>query len=171
MEGAMPLPVSFPQLTRARAQLCDVTADRAPLDRLAQEAGLSTFQFIRRFHAMFGETPHQMRVRARLEAAKRLLVLDGESVTEACMAVGFASVGSFSHMFTQRYGEPPSAYRRRLLAIPGWSPVFLVPHCVSLMNAAFAAGPGLQFSRSAAPDGRAESKVRPATPVGRTQQE
>jgi AraC-like DNA-binding protein len=167
----MQFPTSLPQLTRARAQLCDVTADHAPLDTLAREAGLSTFQFIRRFHAMFGETPHQMRVRIRLEAAKRLLVLNGESVTGACMAVGFSSVGSFSHLFARRYGEPPSAYRRRLFAMPGWSPELLVPHCVSLMNAAFAARAGLQFSRSAARDARAESKVRPATPAGRIRQE
>lgn len=147
---------SLPLLARARAQLCDVSVHPAPLDTLAREAGLSTFQFIRRFHALFGETPHQMRVRMRLEAAKRLLVLDGESVTQACMAVGFSSVGSFSHLFAQRYGEPPSAYRRRLLAVPGWSPALLVPHCMSLMNAAFAAQAGPQFSRSAQAAGRAE---------------
>jgi AraC-like DNA-binding protein len=167
----MLLPTSLPQLTCAHAQLCDVTADRAPLDKLAQEAGLSTFQFIRRFRAMFGETPHQMRIRVRLEAAKRLLVLDGESVTAVCMAVGFASVGSFSHLFAQRYGEPPSAYRRRMLATPGWSPELLIPHCVSLMNAGFAARVGLQFPRSAATDRRAESNVAPAAPAGRIQQE
>lgn len=168
---SMPSTPSLPLLARARERLCDHAAHPVPLDTLAREAGMSTFQFIRRFHAMFGETPHQMRLRLRLEAAKRLLVLDGESVTETCLAVGFASLGSFSHLFSQRYGEPPSAYRRRLLAIPGWSPALLVPHCVSLMNAAFATGTALQFPRSAAPGAPAESKALPATSAGRIRQE
>jgi AraC-like DNA-binding protein len=156
----MPSASSLLLLARARARLCDLTAEPASLDTLAREAGCSTFQFIRRFHAMFGETPHQMRIRLRLEAAKRLLVLNGESVTGACMSVEFASVGSFSHLFAQRYGEPPSGYRRRLLAIPDWSPALLVPHCMSLMNAAFAVvGTGLQFSRSAAAATQGESKA------------
>ena len=159
------------RLARARAQLCELTVDTLPLDAVAREAGLSTFHFIRRFHAVFGETPHQMRIRVRLEAAKRLLVLHGESVTGACMAVGFSSVGSFSHLFAQRYGEPPSAYRRRLIAMPRL-PQRLMPHCVSLMNAAFAAMAGPpQFSRSVPPGGVAESSVPIAVPAALTQQE
>jgi AraC-like DNA-binding protein len=158
-------------LARARSQLCDVTTQHASIEMLASEAEMSTFQFIRRFHAMFGETPHQMRIRVRLEAAKRLLVLDRESVTGACMAVGFSSVGSFSHLFAQRYGEAPSAYRRRLLAIPGWSPTLLMPHCVSLMNAALAAAAGLQFSRSMVAPSDAQSGGVPAAPARRIRQE
>ena len=83
------------------------------------------------------------------------------------MAVGFSSLGSFSHLFAQRFGEPPSAYRRRLLAAPDLS-LLLVPHCVSLMNAAFA---GQQFSRSAQATGAAESIALAPTPAVRTQQE
>ena len=144
----MPAGAPLLQLARAKALLCDALGEALPLEAVAREAGLSTSQFIRRFHAVFGETPHQMRIRLRLEAAKRLLVLHGESVTGACMAVGFSSLGSFSHLFAQRYGEPPSAYRRRLLAVPG-GPRLLVPDCISLMNAAWAARAGPQFSRIA----------------------
>jgi AraC-like DNA-binding protein len=166
----MPAKASLPQLARARAQLCDAVAHPATVENLAQQAGLSTFQFIRQFHAMFGETPHQMRIRQRLEAAKRLLVLDRESVTEACLSVGFSSVSSFSYLFAQRYGEPPSAYRRRLLATPDWSPMLLLPHCVSLMNAALAVG-SLQFSRSETTAVQAESEAWPAAPARRNLQE
>ncbi|MCM5680168.1 helix-turn-helix transcriptional regulator [Schlegelella sp. S2-27] len=166
----MPADAPLLRLARARALLCDVAVESMPLDAVAREAGLSTSQFIRRFHAVFGETPHQMRIRMRLEAAKRLLVLHGETVTAACMAVGFSSLGSFSHLFAQRYGEPPSAYRRRLLAAPGL-PQLLVPDCVSLMNAAFAAGIGPQFSRSVPPAAVAESTAGVATPAARIPQE
>lgn len=162
---------SLLRLARARALLCEVTADALPLDVVAREAGLSSFQFIRRFHAVFGETPHQMRIRVRLETAKRLLVLQGESVTGACMAVGFSSLGSFSHLFAQRYGEPPSAYRRRWISLPGL-PQRLMPDCVSLMNAAFAAmGRPQQFSRSTQGVCAAQSSEAIAMPTASTLQE
>lgn len=166
----MPTDAPLLRLARARALLCEVSVDAVPLEAAAREAGLSTSQFIRRFHAVFGETPHQMRIRLRLEAAKRLLVLHGESVTGACMAVGFSSLGSFSHLFAQRFGEPPSAYRRRLLATPG-GPRMLLPDCVSLMNAAFASAAGQQFSRSVPAAGAAESAALAAPSAARTQQE
>jgi len=48
---------------------------------------------------------------ARLDRAKQLL-LEGASVTETCMELGFSSVGSFSGLFARRVGVAPSAYRR-----------------------------------------------------------
>jgi AraC-like DNA-binding protein len=35
------------------------------------------------------------------------------SVTEVCLAVGCASLGTFSTRFTELVGMPPSTYRRR----------------------------------------------------------
>jgi AraC-like DNA-binding protein len=51
----------------------------------------------------------------RLCRARELLAqLDGPqpSVTAVCMQVGFSSLGSFSTLFSRRFGETPSAYRR-----------------------------------------------------------
>lgn len=129
------------RLCRARARLCEPGDDAPRIDELAREAGLSTGQFIRCFAAVFGETPHQRRVRARLERARHLLAADAGSVTEVCMEVGFSSLGSFSAMFTRRVGIAPSAYRRRfrtLVAVPAGVPPALMPGCLSLMAAAFA---------------------------------
>jgi AraC-like DNA-binding protein len=75
---------------------------------------------------LFGVTPHQFRTNARLERARRLLG-DGRSVTDACLAVGFSSPGSFSHLFGRRVGVAPSAYRRRPFARGP------APGCISLM--------------------------------------
>jgi hypothetical protein len=58
-------------------------------------------------------------------------------VTDVCMEVGFSSLGSFSTLFTQRVGEAPSAYRRRVRAmvqVPGTVPAALIPGCLSLMG-------------------------------------
>ena len=46
----------------------------------------------------------------RIERAMALL-RDGMSVTDACMAVGCTSLGSFSSRFAEIVGETPSSYR------------------------------------------------------------
>ena len=136
------------RLDRARQQLAEISDPLPSIDEVARTANLSQGHFIRRFAAVFGETPHQFRIRARLEKAKELLVLGEDSVTEVCMSVGFSSLGSFTWLFSQRFGEPPSSYRRRLLPsveIPGQLPPHLVPGCMTLMVAAWRTA---QFSRS-----------------------
>ena len=91
---------------------------------------MSPFHFIRQFEALFGVTPHQYRIRARLDRAKLLLASREWSVTNTCFEVGFSSLGSFSALFTRRFGESPSAYRRRVHEAD------LTPGCLSLMCAA-----------------------------------
>jgi transcriptional regulator GlxA family with amidase domain len=108
---------------------------------VAREAAMSPFHFIRRFQAMFGETPHQFRIGARLDRAKHLLALSDYSVTDICMEVGFSSLGSFSELFRRRLGTAPSGYRRQVrsvMCLPGVLPRELTPGCLTLMGAAFA---------------------------------
>ena len=99
-------------------------------------AAISPFHFIRQFDAVFGATPHQLRTRARLDRAKHLLAVDQLSVTEACMEIGFSSVGSFSDLFTRRVGTSPSAYRKQARAmaqVPETLTRSLSPGCLTLM--------------------------------------
>ena len=84
-----------------------------PSSRSPDDAAVSPFHFIRQFQALFGETPHQYRIRARLERAKDLLESSDYSVTDVCMEVGFSSLGSFSDLFARRVGMAPSVYRRQ----------------------------------------------------------
>jgi AraC-like DNA-binding protein len=119
---------SLRRLCRARDRL---EADECSVAAIARDVGISPFHFIRQFDAVFGETPHQYRTRARLDRAKQLLA-GGASVTEACMEVGFSSVGSFSQLFTRRVGVAPSAYRRRIVQV---MTSFAYRGCFSLMFA------------------------------------
>lgn len=111
------------------------------IGEVAREAEVSPFHFIRMFQAMFGDTPHQFRIQARLDRAKHLLALSDYSVTDVCMEVGFSSLGSFSDLFSRRVGTSPSLYRRKVRSMmpgPRVLPQQAIPGCLSLMGAAFA---------------------------------
>jgi AraC-like DNA-binding protein len=98
---------------------------------------MSPFHFIRQFEALFGVTPRQFRIGARIDRAKLLLAQGEFSVTEVCLEVGFSSLGSFSDLFARRVGAPPSDYRRRarvMVRVPGFAPPELFPGCLSLMG-------------------------------------
>jgi AraC-like DNA-binding protein len=124
------------RLCNARQLLRETTDGRRSVRQVARETGMSPFHFIRLFRAVFGETPKQCELDARLEQAKHLLMTTDSSVTDISMDVGFASLGSFSHLFASRFGMPPSAYRykmRSLIRVPGETPAELIPGCFSLM--------------------------------------
>jgi len=127
---------SITRLARARDLLREACDAPLTVADAAREAALSPYHFIRTFKAVFGETPRQVRIDARIEQARRMLALDAASVTDICNAVGFSSLGSFSHLFTRRVGVAPSAYRqnaRSLIQAPGLLPPQLYPGCLSLM--------------------------------------
>ena len=100
------------QLRRARDRIDrDYTL---PLDvpAMARAALMSPSHFSRKFRAAYGETPYSYLMTRRIERAKALL-RTGTSVTDACVAVGCTSLGSFSSRFTEIVGETPSQYRAR----------------------------------------------------------
>lgn len=86
----------------------------APLDvpAMARRALMSASHFSREFKRAYGETPHSYLLTRRIERAMHLLRA-GWSVTDACMEVGWTSLGSFSSRFTEVVGETPTAYAAR----------------------------------------------------------
>ncbi|WP_406271792.1 helix-turn-helix transcriptional regulator [Streptomyces sp. NBC_00191] len=101
-----------------------------PLDvpTMARHALMSPGHFSRAFRAAYGETPYSYLMTRRVERAMALL-RGGMSVTEACMAVGCTSLGSFSSRFTELVGVTPSAYRAR-----EHRAVTAMPACVAKMR-------------------------------------
>lgn len=85
-----------------------------PLDvpTIAAKAFMSPAHFSRKFRAAYGETPYNHLMTRRIERASAMLRA-GMNVTDACMAVGATSLGSFSSRFTEIMGETPSSYRAR----------------------------------------------------------
>ena len=85
-----------------------------PLDvpTMAARAFMSPAHFSRQFRAAYGETPYSYLMTRRIERAMALL-RTGMSVTDACMAVGCTSLGSFSSKFAEIVGMTPTEYRAR----------------------------------------------------------
>jgi AraC-like DNA-binding protein len=128
---------SIVRLARARDLLREACDAPLTVADAAREAALSPYHFIRRFKAVFGETPRQVRIDARLERARQMLAVDAASVTDICGAVGFSSLGSFSYLFTRRMGVGPAEYRRNartLVQVAGVLPMRLHPGCFLLMG-------------------------------------
>jgi AraC-like DNA-binding protein len=98
-----------------------------PLDvpALARVANLSEAHFIRSFRAAFGETPHRYLQRRRVERSMFLLRETDRSITDICLSIGFASLGTFGRTFRDIVGEMPSEYREG-------HPPMAAPHCFQL---------------------------------------
>lgn len=100
------------RLLRARDAMDRTYAQPLDVPGLARIAYVSEAHFIRTFRATFGETPHRYLQRRRVERAMFLLRQTDRSVTEICLDVGFASLGTFSRTFHEIVGQSPVAYRR-----------------------------------------------------------
>lgn len=81
------------------------------LGRLAKDAGLSPYHFLRTFERLTGVTPHQYVLRARLrEAAVRLAAEPGR-VLDVALDCGFGDVSNFNRAFRAEFGVNPRQYR------------------------------------------------------------
>jgi AraC-like DNA-binding protein len=102
-------------------------AEAIDVEALARSVHLSRAHFIRSFRATFGETPHRYLQRRRIERAMALLRETDRPVTEICLDVGFASLGTFGRTFHEVVGISPTAYRER-----AWAAVRArVPGCMA----------------------------------------
>lgn len=98
------------QLAYLRDYLMADLADKHSLDDLAALFSLSSYQFLRRFRASMGITPHAYLLSLRLDYACRLLRRGGR-VGDVANACGFYDQSHFVHAFRKANGVVPSQYR------------------------------------------------------------
>lgn len=80
---------------------------------LASELGLTRAHFTSIFTKKTGQSPYDYLLSVRMERAAQLLTNMSLSVSEVAYSVGFSGIERFSEIFKKRYGDSPSAYRRK----------------------------------------------------------
>jgi AraC-like DNA-binding protein len=112
-------------LRRVRDRIDREYAQPLDVEALARDAGMSAGHLSRQFRLAYGESPYSYLMTRRIERAMALLRRGDLSVTEVCLEVGCASLGTFSTRFTELVGVPPSVYRRQIEDATG------LPACVA----------------------------------------
>lgn len=101
------------RLRRVRDRIDREYAKPLNVEALARGVHMSAGHFSRQFKLAFGESPYSYLMTRRIERAMALLRRGDLSVTEICLTVGCASMGTFSTRFTELVGMPPSVYRQQ----------------------------------------------------------
>lgn len=100
------------RLRRVRDRIDREYAKPLNVEELARGEHMSAGHLSRSFRDAYGESPYSYLMTRRIERAMALLRRGDLSVTEVCIAVGCASLGTFTTRFTELVGMPPGAFRR-----------------------------------------------------------
>lgn len=91
---------------------------RLPIERLAAEAGMSLTAFHKHFKRMTSLTPGQYQKRLRLIEARRLMLDEGLSASNAAFEVGYESVSQFTREYGRLFNVPPRRDALRMQSRP-----------------------------------------------------
>jgi len=83
------------------------------LHYLARECGLSYERFRKIFRERLGVSPHEYRIRRRIDQARTALHTEETSIQDIATRLGYANPFQFSAQFKRLVGMSPAAYRRR----------------------------------------------------------
>lgn len=78
------------------------------VEHLAEVAGMSPSSFHQHFRAITSLTPLQFQKQLRLIEARRMMLADGEMISNAAYAVGYESVSQFTREYSRMFGLPPA---------------------------------------------------------------
>lgn len=106
-----PVPAAAGKVALVRERLADESMAPPSLASLAELAGLSRYQLLRRFAQTYGLPPHAWLLQQRVERARRL-IRDGQTLSEAALAAGFADQSHMTRLFTRQFGFTPGAWQR-----------------------------------------------------------
>ena len=93
---------------RARDYLLDNLEAPPNLAKICQIVGVSHPKLNRCFKQLFGMTVFQYLRQERLNQARRLLELDGRTVSETSFMIGYDSLSHFSQAYKKQFGISPS---------------------------------------------------------------
>ena len=103
--------MSPPNPARARAAIAASAAERLTVAALLDELGVSRRTLELRFRAETGTTPGRALADERLRRARELLRTTSMTQEAVAAACGFCDASHMGHLFRDRFGAPPSAFR------------------------------------------------------------
>ncbi len=106
-------PSALARVTRVARRIEREMQSELTVEKLAREAGLSPYHFLRTFEQLTGLTPRQYVKRARLREAAARLPLERQKVLDTALDCGFGDVSNFNRAFQSEFGVSPRAWRGR----------------------------------------------------------
>ena len=82
--------------------------------QIARKLGVSVRTLDRHCKRHFGQTPMQLYLGIRLQAARNFLFYEDYNIKEVALAYGFSSPAVFSRTFKLYFGQTPTAFRRSI---------------------------------------------------------
>jgi transcriptional regulator GlxA family with amidase domain len=95
----------------ARQKIEGAYQEGSTIEKLIHDIPASRRNVVRRFKQATGVTPIEYLQRTRIEAAKKLLELTGQSVLEVMLNSGYNDLKSFRQLFKKSAGVTPKEYR------------------------------------------------------------
>ncbi len=99
------------EITQIAQLICSYPEEEFSLEDLAEKIDLSLSRFKARFKAEMGIGPHEFIIRSKVEAAKRSLLDERETVTNVAMRYGFSSSQYFATVFRRFTCLTPLEFR------------------------------------------------------------
>jgi AraC-like DNA-binding protein len=95
------------RIGKAVALIRESFAQPLGVERLAEVAGMSVSSFHQHFRAITSLSPLQFQKQLRLIEARRMMLSEGQPVSNAAYAVGYESVPQFTREYGRLFGVPP----------------------------------------------------------------
>ena len=96
------------RVARAVALIRTNFAKPLRVEHLAEAAGMSPSSFHEHFRAVTSLTPLQFQKQLRLIEARRMMLADGEMISNSAYAVGYESVPQFTREYGRMFGLTPA---------------------------------------------------------------
>jgi AraC-like DNA-binding protein len=96
------------RITRSVALIREHFAKPLRVEHLAEVARMSLSSFHEHFRTITSLSPLQFQKQLRLIEARRLMLAEGEMISNAAYAVGYESISQFTREYGRMFGLPPS---------------------------------------------------------------
>ena len=108
---AQPTPADARRISDALQRIEAGSQERLSLAKLARDAGMSRYHFLRTFRHVVGMTPHQYLLRTRLHRAAVRIRRSSDPISTIAFEEGFEDLSTFNRRFRRLIGASPTEFR------------------------------------------------------------